>query len=199
MENNTLEFYNSNYNEYYNSTVSLDLSKIYLEFTERLPKEAAVLDLGCGSGRDSLYFKKQGYSVTAVDGSEKLALLASKLLGQEVIVSRFEDLELKGKFEGIWACASLLHLNDIELDRLLVKCEDALADNGVLYMSFKYGEKEFIDEKGRYFNGYTEEKIENLIDRISGLELSKVYKTIDVIPGREDVVWLNVLCTKRGK
>ena len=65
-------------------------------------------------------------------------------------------------------------------------------------MSFKYGYTEFIDEKGRYFNSFTEEKIKDLVDRIPLLEITKVFRTVDVIPGREDIIWLNVLCQKKG-
>lgn len=198
MNNTTLDFYNANYSDYYNSTVSVDLSKIYLEFTKMIPKAASIIDLGCGSGRDSLYFKREGYKVTAIDGSEKLAELASKLIDQDVIVSKFEDLELMDRFDGIWACASLLHLDDIELEKLLIKLEAALVDGGTLYMSFKYGYTEFVDEKGRYFNSFTEEKIKDLVDRIPLLEITKVFRTVDVIPGREDIIWLNVLCQKKG-
>lgn len=198
MKNITLDFYNSNYNDYYNNTVSVDLSKIYLEFTKILPKAASILDLGCGSGRDSLYFKNEGYKVTAIDGSEKLAELASNLIEQDVIVSKFEELEIKDRFGGIWACASLLHLDYVELEKLLIKLEAALVNNGILYMSFKYGSTEFIDDKGRYFNLYTEEKLTTLLDKVSSLEISKLFKTIDVIPGREDVIWLNVLYQRKG-
>ena len=207
MNNTTLDFYNNNYSDYYNSTVSVDLSKIYLEFTKMISKPASILDLGCGSGRDSLYFKNEGYKVTAIDGSEKLAELASRLIEQEVIVSKFEELELKYRFDGIWACASLLHLNGIELEKVLIKLKDALADDGILYMSFKYGTTEFFDAKGRYFNLYTEEKINRLIDRIESLKINKVFKTVaapvwsrkfPVQSKNEEVIWLNVLCSKKG-
>lgn len=198
MKNKTLEYYNKNYDEYFKNTVSVDLSHLYFKFIEKLPKEAKVLDLGCGSGRDSLYFKNQGYKVTAIDGSKELANLASKLIEQDVIVSNFEELELNDKFNGIWACASLLHLNEIELEKLLTKLEKSLIKDGILYMSFKYGIKEYIDDKGRYFNCYTEETIKELIEGYLSLEIKELFKTNDVIPGREDLVWLNIFCIKRG-
>ena len=199
MKNNTLDFYNNNSEQYYESTVKVDLSNIYSKFTDKLPKEGHILDLGCGSGRDSLYFKNAGYKITAVDGSKNLAALASKLIEQEVIVTRFEDINLTEKYDGIWACSSLLHLNEVELEKLLLKLEEALEDKGILYMSFKYGNKEYIDDKGRYFNCYTEETMKELINRYPSIEISEVFKTIDVIPGREDVIWLNVICAKNRR
>ena len=194
MKENTLEFYNNNCNQYYESTVAVDLSHIYSKFINELEAKSSILDLGCGSGRDSLYFKSKGYTITAIDGSKNLAQLASKLIGQDVIVSKFEDLELKDKYNGIWACSSLLHLKHNELEKLLVKIEKALDTNGVLYMSFKYGTKEYIDDKGRYFNCYTEESISKLIEGSTVLKIREIFKTVDVIPGREEVAWLNVIC-----
>ena len=194
MKENTLEFYNNNCNQYYESTVAVDLSHIYSKFINELEAKSSILDLGCGSGRDSLYFKSKGYTITAIDGSKNLAQLASKLIGQDVIVSKFEDLELKDKYNGIWACSSLLHLKHNELEKLLVKIEKALDTNGVLYMSFKYGTKEYIDDKGRYFNCYTEESISKLIEGSTDLKIKEIFKTVDVIPGREDITWLNVIC-----
>ena len=198
MKNKTLEYYDENCDEYFKNTVSVDLSHLYFKFIEKLSKEAKILDLGCGSGRDSLYFKNQGYNVTAIDGSKELANLASKLIEQDVIVSNFEELELNDKFNGIWACASLLHLNKIELKKLLIKLEKSLVKDGILYMSFKYGTEEYVDDKGRYFNCYTEETIKGLIEGDLSLEIKELFKTNDVIPGREDLVWLNILCIKKG-
>lgn len=198
MKNKTLEYYDKNCDEYFQNTVFVDLSHLYFKFIEKLPKEAKVLDLGCGSGRDSLYFKNQGYNVTAIDGSKELADLASKLIKQDVIVSNFEELELSDKFNGIWACASLLHLNEIELEKLLTKLEKSLVKDGILYISFKYGTKEYVDDKGRYFNCYTEETIKRLIEGDLSLEIKELFKTNDATPGREDVVWLNIFCIKKG-
>ena len=99
---------------------------------------------------------KQGYNITAVDGSKELSIAASKIIGQEVICSKFEELKLTEKFHGIWACASLLHINKRDLSQVIKNISSNLEHNGVFYMSFKYGEDEYIDEKGRYFNCYTE-------------------------------------------
>ena len=65
-------------------------------------------------------------------------------------------------------------------------------------MSFKYGENEYIDEKERYFNCYTEKAFTELINKIKSLKVEKIYKTIDILPGRGDITWLNILCIKIG-
>ena len=91
---NTLDYYNKNSEEYFNSTLNVDMTNTYKAFLKLLPKGGKILDLGCGSGRDSMNFMKLGYEVTAVDGSKELAKKASALLGKEVIASTFEELEL---------------------------------------------------------------------------------------------------------
>ena len=196
MINNTLDFYNNNSKSYIESTLSVDMSHLYKDFLKHIPKGGHILDLGCGSGRDSLEFIKQGYNITAVDGSKELSIAASKIIGQEVICSKFEELKLTEKFHGIWACASLLHVNRKDILDVIKNTSSNLKDNGVFYMSFKYGEKEYIDEKGRYFNCYTEETFNELISKVEGLDIMKIYKTIDIVPGRGDIIWLNILCIK---
>lgn len=196
MINRTLDFYNNNSKSYIESTLSVDMSHLYKDFLKHISKGGHILDLGCGSGRDSLEFIKQGYNVTAVDGSKELSIAASKLIEQEVICSKFEELQLTEKFHGIWACASLLHVNRKDILDVIKNTSSNLKDNGVFYMSFKYGEKEYIDEKGRYFNCYTEETFNELISKVEGLDIMKIYKTIDIVPGRGDIIWLNILCIK---
>ncbi|WP_042399072.1 class I SAM-dependent methyltransferase [Clostridium saudiense] len=198
MINNTLDFYNNNSKIYIETTLTIDMSKLYNEFLNNIPKGGTILDLGCGSGRDSKAFVDKGYKVTAVDGSKELAQSASKLIGRDVLVSKFEDLSLIDKFDGIWACASLLHVNKRDILDVIKNVSSNLNNNGIFYMSFKYGEDEYIDEKGRYFNCYTEETFNELINKVEGLKIMKVYKTIDIVPGRGDIVWLNILCVKES-
>ena len=198
MNNNTLDFYNNNSKTYIETTLTIDMSKLYNEFLNNIPKGGTILDLGCGSGRDSKAFVDKGYKVTAVDGSKELAQSASKLIGRDVLVSKFEDLSLIDKFDGIWACASLLHVNKRDILDVIKNVSSNLNNNGIFYMSFKYGEDEYIDEKGRYFNCYTEETFNELINKVEGLKIMKVYKTIDIVPGRGDIVWLNILCVKES-
>ena len=191
--NNTLDFYNNNSKTYIESTLSVDMSHLYNDFLKHIPKCGHILDLGCGSGRDSLEFIKQGYNVTAVDGSKELSIAASKLIEQEVICSKFEELQLTEKFHGIWACASLLHVNKRDLIQVIKNISSNLEHNGVFYMSFKYGENEYIDEKGRYFNCYTEETFKEMLSQVPNLKIKTIYKSGDTLGGRNNLVWLNII------
>lgn len=191
--NNTLNFYNNNSKEYIETTLSADMSHLYNDFLNNIPQGGHILDLGCGSGRDSVEFIKRGYKITAVDGSKELASAASKIIGQQVICSKFEDLKLTETFDGIWASASLLHVNKNEIVDVIKNVSSNLKPNGVFYMSFKYGENEYIDEKGRYFNCYTEETFKEMLSQVPNLKIKTIYKSGDTLGGRNNLVWLNII------
>ena len=195
---NTLDYYNKNSEEYFNSTLNVDMTNTYKPFLKLVPKGGKILDLGCGSGRDSMNFMKLGYEVTAVDGAKELAKKASVLLGNEVIVSTFEELELKEKFHGIWACASLLHIKREDLKTVLNNLYNNLEDNGVFYMSFKYGEKEYVDDKNRYFNCFTDESIISFINENTKYNILGLYITEDKLGRVNEVKWVNLICNRKS-
>ena len=195
---NTLDYYNKNSEEYFNSTLNVDMTNTYKPFLKLVPKDGKILDLGCGSGRDSMNFMKLGYEVTAVDGAKELAKKASVLLGKEVILSTFEELELKEKFHGIWACASLLHIKREDLKTVLNNLYNNLEDNGVFYMSFKYGEKEYVDDKNRYFNCFTDESIISFINENTKFNILDLYITEDKLGRANEVKWVNLICNRKS-
>jgi SAM-dependent methyltransferase len=154
------------------------------------------LDFGCGSGRDAKYFLDQGYTVEASDGSEELCKLASIYTGIPVRHLRFEELSEVQKYNGVWACASILHLPIEALKDVLIKIAAALKENGVLYTSFKYGEFEGF-RNDRYFTDMTEEKFEELQTDIGGFTIAEQFVTTDVRPGRDGEKWLNLLLSRK--
>lgn len=134
---NTLDYYNKNANDFVDNTINVDFHSIQDKFLSLLPQTASVLDFGCGSGRDTKYFLEKGYQVDAVDGSEKLCHLASKYTGIKARCMLFQELADVDKYDGIWACASILHLSKQELKPVLEKMITALRKKGVIYASFK--------------------------------------------------------------
>lgn len=191
----TLEYYNSKAHEFVNNTVSVDFTDTQDLFLEYLPENACILDFGCGSGRDTKYFKDKGYNVEAVDGSEELCQIASEYSGIRVERILFQDLNEKAKYDGIWACASILHLSKSELKDVLKKMIISLKKNGIIYTSFKYGEFEGM-RNDRYFSDFTEKTFQEYIDSIEGIELEKQWVTADVRPGRGEEKWLNMILRK---
>ena len=195
-EQKTIEYYNSNAEEFYESTVTADMSVQYKRFEKYLGDGTHILDCGCGSGRDSKHFLENGFEVIAIDGSEELCKKASELTGLEVQHMYFQDLNFDNDFDGVWACASLLHVKKGELPDVLTKITKALRDGGVLYVSFKYGD--FSGERnGRFFTDLDDESFETLIADIPEMVLKEKYISTDVRPGRENERWLNAIVIKR--
>jgi SAM-dependent methyltransferase len=194
----TDDYYNKNADRYFRETFNADLTAIYPQFLERLPKDAHILDAGCGSGRDSLYFIKQGYRVTAIDASEEMARLASDAIRQKVFPVSFEEMHYQTEFDGIWACASLVHIPRQSIDRVFRNFSEALKPSGTIYASFKYGDKE-IEMNGRFFNFYNEKRLAETIEKHPELKLVKVWTSGDVRPDRKGELWLNALIEKRDR
>lgn len=191
----SIDYYNQHANEYFESTVNLELGEMIDGFIEYLPDEAAILDLGCGSGRDSLYFMEKGFDITAVEGSQELSELASIHIDQDVLNMKFDELNFVNVFDGVWANASLHHLTTEEFREILKKIGRCLKIEGVLYMSFKHGEFEGIRD-GRYFKHYRTKEIKEIIQSSDVFEVTKIVKTQDVRPGREEEQWLNIIVKK---
>ena len=194
----TLAYYNQFAKAYNETTLTIEFQSKREFLLKYLKPHAYILDLGCGSGRDSKAFLQQGYKVTAMDGSQVLCQLASETIGQPVKCQLFSELDEINTYDAVWACASLLHLPTIELKQTLKKIEKALKDEGYFYASFKYGEFEGYREE-RFFNDFTEESFKTLLKDIPTLTIIETEVTTDVIPGRENVSWLNLMMKKTSK
>ena len=193
--NNTLTYYDNHADEFYRSTLTVEFTATQNRFLEKLKKGSYILDFGCGSGRDTKYFLEQGYSVEAVDGSAELCKLASQYTGIQVKHMLFEELAAVDKYDGIWACSSILHLPIDKLAKVMQKMETALKKNGVIYTSFKYGT--FSGERnGRFFTDMTEAAFADLLQRVAGLEVEEQWVSSDVRPGRSEEKWLNLILRK---
>ena len=175
---NTLKYYDENskvYSEEWsnNFTDNFDFENPNI-FISYLNEGAYILDLGCGHGRDTAYFIKKDYKVKAIDGSEEMCKLASKLTGINVEQINFLDINYSNEFDGVYASASLLHLNNKDLIIVLKKISKALKENGVLLASFKCGELERV-KNGRFFNDMTEDKFRKICEDVSELRIEKVF------------------------
>lgn len=193
--NKTIEYYNKNSELFVSSTKDVEFNKMQNMLLKYLKKEDYILDLGCGSGRDSKAFLEKGFKVVSVDGSEKLCNIASSYIGQEVIFTTFQNFKSDIKFNGIWACASLLHLPYKDLKEVIKNLRNNLKEEGYFYLSFKYGEFEG-ERNGRYFTNMTEKKFRNLIKDILEYEIVEEKITLDARKGREEEKWLNIILKK---
>lgn len=196
LNNNTLNYYNNCADEFYQNTVTVEFATMQNIFLAKLKKNAYILDFGCGSGRDTKYFFDNGYAVDAIDGSVELCKLASEYTGITVKNMFFQELAEVNKYDGIWACSSILHLPVEELTDVMRKMVTALKINGIIYTSFKYGT--FSGERnGRFFTDMTEKKFADLLCEVESLEVEEQWITSDVRPGRGEEKWLNLILRKK--
>ncbi|SDT96852.1 DUF3427 domain-containing protein [Halopseudomonas salegens] len=190
-------YYNQNADQFIAATLNVDMLELHRAFLRHLPIGSHILDAGCGSGRDALAFKQQGYEISAFDASESMARHAGKLLQQEVEVKSFNDFEEPASYRGIWACASLLHVPAIEQPAVFARLWHALKPGGVLYCSFKRGNGEREDQ-GRRFTDAEPEDIQLWAEGLPGLTSTDIWFTSDQRPGRDEQ-WLNALLFKSGQ
>jgi len=195
INDKTLDYYNKNAESFVAGTVTVDFQQTQDKFLGMLTTSAYILDFGCGSGRDTKYFLNRGYKVDAIDGSKELCKIASQYTGILVKQMLFQELDEQEKYDGIWACSSILHLKKDELKRVFTKMAVALKSDGIIYTSFKYGDYEG-ERNGRYFTDFTIETFTKFIQEIKYLNLEEYWITGDVRPKRGEEKWLNLILQK---
>lgn len=190
----TLKYYNEHTREFIDKTKDADMTYLYNVFEKYIDAGGAILDLGCGTGRDAKHFIDEGYEVTAIDGSEELCRYASEYTGQPVACQLFSELDYYQHFDGIWASASLLHIAKGELPDIIRRIYDALKPGGYLYAGLKHGTFEGMRD-GKYYSDYTEEELFAAIEKNGGFAIAEYVEAEDV---RDDVdtEWINVVVRK---
>ena len=185
-------YYESNAERYAAETFSADMSEQYQRFLPLLKNGAKILDVGSGSGRDACYFQKQGYQVTALEPSQNLCREIRKVFSGEIVCSNIQNYRPAEGYDGIWACASLIHLQEGEVLQFFFKIDRYLNDNGIVYISGKNGIHTGEAEDGRYFLEFSEQLIEKILTVNEQLELEQLWYNKDV-SGRKGFLWINVI------
>lgn len=149
----TLDWYEENAEAFRAGTIDHDVSQNYAAFLRAMGGKAPlrILDLGCGPGRDVLYFRSLGHEVVGLDGAARFVEMARELTGCEVLHQDFLALSLEGRrFHGIFANASLFHVPTSDLPRVLRELHDALEPRGVLFASNPHGDDREGFSRGRF-------------------------------------------------
>lgn len=196
-ENSTIEYYNQNSDVYINGTFNVNMNHLYNEFEKYLSIGDSILDVGCGSGRDSKYFLQKKYKVTSIDASKQMCERAKLIANNEVIQMKAENINFENEFQAVWACASLLHVSKNYMLQTMIKIMAALKDDGIFYGSWKYGTGERFS-KGRYFMDYTEKTLQELLSGIDNISVLKLWITSDVRSEKDKERWINVIIKKWG-
>lgn len=196
MLNKTINYYDTNAKEFVEGTLNVDFKTTQDKFINKLPAKGYILDFGCGSGRDTKYFLAKDFNVEAIDGSIELCKIASEYTNIKVNHMYFNELSIVNKYDGIWACSSILHLSLDDLVDVFKRMSKALKDEGIIYTSFKYGD--FSGERnGRYFTDMTEDSFAKLIANVENLKVEEQWITADVRPQRGNEKWLNLILRKK--
>ena len=199
--NDTIKYYEKEYETFISETIDADTEVLRRRFLRLIPGNGDILDLGCGSGRDTKAFIDAGYRVSAIDGSEEICHAASEYTGIDVKCMDFFDIKTEEAYDGIWACASVLHVEKSRIPKLLDVLYRALKKGGILYLSFKYGDHDGFRD-GRHFTDLNENGFSELLDSLycesvtrDEFELVDEWKSEDVRRGK-NVEWLNVILRK---
>ena len=193
-QDTTLSWYRENAIQYAEETRNSLVLDALWEFLSRMKEEGTILDYGSGSGRDSAYFLDKGFSVDSLDGSAEMKAQAEILFGIKVKLASFLSLEEKDKYDGIWAQASILHLEEHDLRVALTLIERALKRDGVFYSSFRKGEEDGY-ENGRWYTNMTEGRFLSFLP--ASLYVEKIWESQDVRPGVSRT-WLSIICRKKS-
>lgn len=196
MDEKTIAYYDKNAEYFVQGTQNVEFTKVQDHFLALLPHNGRILDFGCGSGRDTKYFLNKGFQTDAIDGSVELCKLASEYTEIDVKHMLFSEFDACDLYDGIWACASILHLPKEELKNIFLKMICALKDRGYIYTSFKYGDFEGYRNE-RYFTDFTETTFRQFIGEIPGIKIKECWVSDDVRPDRNGEKWLNIILQKQ--
>ena len=186
------EYYEMNAKRYAQETFSADMSEQYKRFLPLLGERARILDVGSGSGRDACYFQKKGYQVTALEPSKNLCREIRKVFSGEIVCSDIQSYQPDQRYDGIWACASFLHLQEKEVLSFFKKINLYLNEKGIVYLSGKNRITIGKAADGRYFLEFTEQLVGKILAVNDRMKLEELWYTEDV-SGRKGFRWMNVV------
>lgn len=191
------DYYDEHAADFLAETRDVDMSALRSQFIGALPHRAAgaagyVLDAGSGSGRDARAFREAGLTVAAFDAAPAMVQATQAYSGVATRLMRFETFSWEHDFDGIWACASLLHVAEARLPDVLCRLAAHLVAGGVLYASFKLGMGERW-EGGRRFTDMTEDRLSALLADCRCFWRRKIWRTPDARMDRSGQFWVNAL------
>lgn len=186
-------YYHQNYKKYNKRTFKIDTSSVLLLLAEKLAHGSCILDVGCSSGRDLLWFKKQGFNVIGFERSPGLAELARKKVGCEVTEGDFETYDFSElSADAIVLMGSLVHVPHDKFENVLKRIILALKTRGYLLVSIKEGTGKTSDSHGRVFYLWKDEDLRNIFIR-SGFKVADFFRQKSFVG--TDEIWLGYILT----
>jgi SAM-dependent methyltransferase len=187
----TLEHYNLRAEDFREGTRDHDVSQTIAALLSHIEGEPpfTILDFGCGPGRDLKVFAALGHVAIGLDGAERFAAMARTDTGCDVWQQDFLKLDLPdGRFDGVFANASLFHVPSQELPRVLRQLQATLKPGGVLFSSNPRGANEEGWNRGRYGAYHDLQTWRRVMSGAGFVELDHYYRPAGL--PREQQPWL---------
>lgn len=183
-------YYSRHSKEYIEKTLYADMSQEYKMLESMISKDAKILDIGFGSGRDLLHFTNRGYDAFGIDIEDNFVEHAISW-GLKARKGNILSYDSKEKYDAVWCSACLLHLKRTELEKAYQNIRSLMKDDGILFLSMKYSDskREEIDADNRQMTYFNEEDIQNLPFRI-------IDRNMKQDETRPEVRWVNLLLKK---
>ena len=207
-------------NNYLKKTISIydkiahDYAKGVLKYTPEIEREkfitlikkgGLILDVGCAAGRDCEYFYKKGFQVRGIDLSRNLLKIANQQLPkinfqiQDVRSLHFPNFS----FDGIFACAVLLHLKRPEIFPVIQSFYRILKDGGIVFVMMKQGKgesdikEELSSGESRHFVLVKSDEINQWMND-AGFSIIELYtwNSQDRWPDGRNVEWISCFAKK---
>ncbi len=179
-------YYEQHASEYIASTIDTDMSISYTMVRKYIPVGGRILDVGFGSARDMIHFRKNGYQVSGIDACDSFVKHAISL-GFEAKKADIVSYDTDVKYDLIWCCASFLHLKREDVFSSVKKYLSFLKKNGILFLSMKFIDiDDGYDEKGRYFTYFNDADIKRLKEYTKEISFTKD-------KNRDDLLWVNLI------
>ena len=154
----------------------------FLMFTKMVnPK---VLDIGCGSGKDTNYLRQKGAIPLGIDISSGMLELAKNHVPKGI----FSQMDMRnlgfsdGIFDGVWANGCIYHVPKTELIQVFSEVFRVLKPSGIFSFNAKAGSGEKLEANPRSYGGsprfyayYTREEMQILLTQVG----FKVLEMID--------------------
>jgi len=181
-------FYEENYQQYFESTVSLDPSTFLTPLANILEPHSTILDIGCGSGRDMFWFAQRGFQPTGFEQSPNLAQLARKHTNCLVIEGDFNNYDFSNlNFSALVLVGSLVHVSKESLPIVLMSICRALESNGLILITLKEGNGYRTSSDGRIFTLWKKQDIDEIFEE-NNLEILDFSRQKSKL--RPDDIWL---------